>query len=109
MTAPNIVLILADDMGYGDFGCFNDGASRTPVLDQLVGEGICLTQHYSASPVCAPARASLLTGRYPHRTGAIDTLEHRGLDRIALRERTMADLLKEAGYVTGLVGKWHNG
>jgi arylsulfatase A-like enzyme len=109
VTPPNVVLILADDMGYGDFGCFNDGASQTPVLDQLMGDGVCLTQHYSASPVCAPARASLLTGRYPHRTGAIDTLEHRGLDRIALRERTMGDLLKQAGYVTGLVGKWHNG
>ncbi len=106
---PNIVLIVADDMGYGDFGCFNYGASRTPVLDQLVSEGMCLTQHYSASPVCAPARASLLTGRYPHRTGAIDTLETRGLDRLALRERTIADLLRHAGYVTGLVGKWHNG
>ncbi len=106
---PNIVFILADDMGYGDFGCFNDGLSQTPTLDALADEGVCLTQHYSASPVCAPARASLLTGRYPHRTGAIDTLELRGLDRIALRERTIADCLRQAGYVTGLVGKWHNG
>lgn len=109
VRSPSVVLILADDMGYGDFGCFNDGASHTPVLDQLVDEGLSLTQHYSASPVCAPARASLLTGRYPHRTGAIDTLEHRGLDRIALGERTMADVMRSAGYVTGLVGKWHNG
>jgi arylsulfatase A len=109
VPGPNIVLILADDMGYGDFGCFNGGASQTPALDQLVAEGVCLTQHYSASPVCAPARASLLTGRYPQRTGAIDTLEHRGLDRIALRERTLGDVMRAAGYVTGLVGKWHNG
>jgi arylsulfatase A-like enzyme len=106
---PNIVLIVADDMGYGDFGCFNYGASKTTVLDQLIGEGLCLTQHYSASPVCAPARASLLTGRYPHRTGVVDTLETRGLDRLALRERTLADLVRQAGYVTGLIGKWHNG
>ena len=106
---PNILFILADDMGYGDFGCFNDGLSQTPALDALVAEGICLTQHYSASPVCAPARASLLTGRYPQRTGAVDTLEMRGLDRIALGERTVADLLQRAGYATGLVGKWHNG
>ena len=106
---PNIVLIIADDMGYGDFGCFNDGISRTPTLDHLVSEGTCLTQHYSASPVCAPARASLITGRYPHRTGVIDTLETRGLDRLALRELTIAELVKRAGYVTGLIGKWHNG
>jgi arylsulfatase A len=109
MPGPNIVFILADDMGYGDFSCFNYGASRTPALDHLVHEGVSLTQHYSASPVCAPARASLLTGRYPHRTGALDTLEMRGLDRLALRERTVADHLRAAGYATGLVGKWHNG
>src|SRR4051794_3286231 len=96
-------------MGYGDFSCFNDGISSTPVLDQLVADGTTLTHHYSASPVCAPARASLLTGRYPHRTGAIDTLEARGLDRLALDELTVADLLRGASYVTGLVGKWHNG
>jgi arylsulfatase A-like enzyme len=108
-SRPNIILILADDMGYGDFGCFNYGSSRTPTLDHLVNEGSCLTQHYSASPVCAPARASLMTGRYPHRTGVIDTLETRGLDRLALRELTIAELLKRAGYATGLVGKWHNG
>ncbi|MGC1679024.1 MAG: sulfatase-like hydrolase/transferase [Candidatus Binataceae bacterium] len=106
---PNIVQIVADDMGYGDFSCFNGDASHTPTLDQLVREGLCLTQHYSASPVCAPARASLMTGRYPHRTGVLDTLETRGLDRLALRERTVADFLARAGYVTGLVGKWHNG
>ncbi|HEX5480122.1 MAG TPA: sulfatase-like hydrolase/transferase [Dehalococcoidia bacterium] len=108
-SRPNIVLIVADDMGYGDLGCFNYGASDTPALDQLVREGLSLTQHYSASPVCAPARASLLTGRYPHRTGAIDTLEMRGLDRLALSEITLADCLRNAGYATGLIGKWHNG
>jgi arylsulfatase A-like enzyme len=106
---PNIVLILADDLGYGDLGCFNGGLSSTPALDALAADGICLSQHYSASPVCAPARASLLTGRYPHRTGAIDTLEMRGLDRLALRETAVADLLSSEDYATGLVGKWHNG
>src|ERR1700722_6948941 len=108
-SRPNIILILADDMGYGDFGCFNYGASRPPTLHPLVGEGHSLTQHYSASPVCAPARASLMTGRYPHRTGVIDTLETRGLDRLGLRGFNFAELLKRSGYMTGLVGKWHNG
>jgi len=106
---PNIVLIVADDMGYGDFGVFNDDSSRTPTLDRLVSESVCLTQHYSAAPVCAPARAGLLTGRYPHRTGAIDTYECTGLDRLALREVTIADLLRREGYATGLIGKWHLG
>ena len=107
--SPNVLMIVADDMGYGDLGLFNDGRSRTPNLDKLAETGVCLTQHYSGSPVCAPARASLLTGRYPHRTGAIDTLHGRGLDRIALSEVTIADLFRAGGYRTGLVGKWHNG
>lgn len=68
MAEPNIIFILADDMGYGDFAAFNYGASKTPYLDALVRESVCLTQHYSASALCAPARAALMTGRYPHRT-----------------------------------------
>ena len=109
MAGPNIVFILADDMGYGDFSAFNEGRSCTPTLDALIGEGVCFTQQYTASPVCNPSRASLMTGRYPHRTGSIDTLDWRGLDRLALREVTLADALKAAGYATGLVGKWHLG
>ena len=109
MTTPNIILIIADDMGYGDFGIFNDQISCTPRLDALVEHGLTLTQHYSAAPVCAPARAALMTGRYPHRTGGIDTLEARGLDRLRLDERTLADVLGGAGYATALIGKWHNG
>lgn len=106
---PNIVLILADDMGYGDLGCFGNPDVRTPCLDALAGEGTRLTQHYSGSPVCAPARAALMTGRYPHRTGAIDTLDVRGLDRLSTKETTLADVLRRSGYGTGLFGKWHLG
>ena len=106
---PNVLLIVADDMGYGDLGAFNNGVVRTPNLDRLTREGVCFRQHYSASPICAPARAALLTGRYPHRTGAITQHEIHGLDRIALREVTMADAFRHAGYATGLIGKWHNG
>lgn len=106
---PNIIYILVDDLGAGDFSAFNGGLSQTPRLDALMGEGLCLNQHYSASPVCNPSRASLLTGRYPHRTGSIDTLEGRGLDRLALREVTLADAFRRGGYATGHVGKWHLG
>lgn len=105
----NVLLIVADDMGYGDLGVFSEGRVRTPNLDRLVAEGICLDQHYSGSPICSPARAALLTGRYPHRTGAIGQFEMYGLDRIAIRETTIANMFSSAGYATGLVGKWHNG
>ena len=106
---PNVVLILADDLGYGDLACFGNPLVRTPCLDQLCREGLSLTQHYSASPLCAPARAALLTGRYNHRLGAVDVPSNRGLDRIAPDERTVADEFSARGYVTGMVGKWHNG
>jgi len=96
-------------MGYGDFSAINGGVSHTPTLDQLMQEGTCFTQQYTASPVCNPSRACLMTGRYPHRTGSIDTLEWRGLERLALRETTLAEVLKSEGYATGLVGKWHLG
>jgi len=108
-SKPNIVFILADDMGYGDFSAFNGGLSSTPTLDSLIQESVCLSQHYTASPVCNPSRACLLTGRYPHRTGSVDTLEWWGLERLSLRERTIAQVLQSAGYATGLVGKWHLG
>ena len=75
---PNILYILADDMGYGDFSAFNPCGPSTPALDRLIREGVTLTNCYSASPVCAPARAAILTGRYPQRCGVIDTLEARG-------------------------------
>jgi len=106
---PNVILIVADDMGYGDFGLFNDGPARTPCLDELATQGVCLSQHYAGSPVCSPSRAALLTGRYPHRTGALTPMEVRGMDRIALDEVTIGDVFKQSGYATGLIGKWHNG
>ena len=106
---PNVILIVADDMGYGDFGIFSEGRVNTPNIDRLVVEGVCMNQHYSGSPICSPARASLLTGRYPHRTGAITQHELLGLDRIALREATLANMFQSANYKTGLIGKWHNG
>jgi len=109
LTPPNIVFILADDLGYGDLGCFGNPIVRTPHLDRLANEGVALTQHYAASPLCAPSRAGLLTGRYNHRTGAVDVPSNRGLDRIDTREQTFADAFGACGYATGMVGKWHNG
>ena len=105
----NVIFILADDMGYGDIAHFGNPHLRTPHLDRLAQEGVTLTQHDSASPLCAPARAALLTGRYNHRTGAVDVPSNRGLDRIALNETTIADVFAAAGHATGMIGKWHNG
>lgn len=108
---PNVILILADDMAYGDLSFVNDTLSRTPNLDRLAEEGIWFDQGYSAAPVCAPARASLLTGKYPHQTGCI-TLNMRSypeLTRLDSSLVTMADVFSENGYVTGLIGKWHCG
>lgn len=109
MTGPNIVLMVADDMGYGDFGLYSEGRVHTPALDELASQGIRLTQHYAGSAVCSPSRAALLTGRYPIRTGAVTPSEVLGHDRIALGESTIADSFKAEGYATGMVGKWHNG
>jgi arylsulfatase A len=104
-----IIVIMADDLGYGDLGRYNFGLSSTPAIDSLIDDGLILSQHYSAAPVCAPARAAFLTGRYSLRTGAIDTIEAYGHDRLALDERTVADAFSAAGWTTGMIGKWHNG
>jgi arylsulfatase A len=109
LTDPNIVLMVADDMGYGDFGLYSEGRVHTPALDELASQSLRLTQHYAGSPVCSPSRAALLTGRFPIRTGAVTPQEVLGNDRIALDEVTLADSFKAAGYATGMVGKWHNG
>lgn len=106
---PNILMILADDLGYCDLGCYGNGLARTPNIDALAASGIRLEHHYSASPMCAPARAGLLTGKHPHRTGAIDVPCVRGLNRVNPSENTLPRVLKACGYRTGLFGKWHNG
>ena len=108
---PNVILILADDMGAGDLSGLNGGLTRTPNLDRLAGEGVYFEQAYSSAPVCAPARASLLTGRYPHRTGCLTLNMARfpELSRLKRGQITLADVFRSNGYVTGLVGKWHCG
>jgi arylsulfatase/arylsulfatase A len=103
---PSILLIIADDMGYGDLGCHGNPLIRTPHLDKLAVQGVELTQFY-VSPVCAPTRASLLTGRYNYRTGAVDT--YRGRAMMHGDEVTLAERLGAAGYRCGIFGKWHLG
>ncbi|MCA9059073.1 MAG: sulfatase-like hydrolase/transferase [Planctomycetaceae bacterium] len=108
-SGPNVLFILADDLGWGDLHCYGNPMIDTPALDALAMEGARLTAHYSPSPLCAPARAGYLTGRFNHRTGAVDVPSNRGLDRIELSEKTFGDYLRHAGYATALIGKWHNG
>lgn len=108
---PNVILILADDLAVGDLGGGDDMPTRTPSLDRLAKESVQFDQAYSASCVCAPARAALLTGRYPHRTGVVtlNMNKHPRLTRLRRDETTIADIMRGAGYRTGLIGKWHVG
>ena len=111
---PNLVIIMVDDMGYEGVSCFGNSYFKTPEIDRLAAEGIRLTDFHSSGTVCSPTRAGLLTGRYQQRAGieAVihprgDHPEHRkGLQK---SETTFAEMLKDAGYVTGIIGKWHQG
>ena len=111
-TRPNIVFILADDLGYGDIGPFGQKIIHTPTLDRLAHEGMKFTQHYTGSPVCAPARCVLMTGRHPGHAFIRDNREvggwYSGLGQfpIPASEVTLASVLKAAGYATGAFGKW---
>jgi arylsulfatase A-like enzyme len=104
--APNVVLVITDDQGYGDLGFHGNPRVHTPHLDQLARESVRLRSFY-VSPVCSPTRASLMTGRYHYRTGVVDTYLGRSLMRPD--EVTLAELLRAAGYRTGIFGKWHLG
>ena len=107
---PNIIIILADDLGYGELGCYG-GKIATPHLDRLAQQGQRWTQFYANSTVCSPTRAALLTGRYPQRAGVNGALVQpiQDNDGLAPEEWTLAEALREAGYRTGLIGKWHLG
>ncbi len=106
---PNIVVIMADDLGYGDLGSFGATDIRTPNIDGLANQGIKLTSFYSASPVCSPTRFGLLTGRLPRRAGIDHVFFPESYTGIPHEETTIAEALKGVGYATGIVGKWHLG
>lgn len=105
-TKPNIVLIITDDQGWGDFSINGNNVLETPAFDQFSKEGVTFNRFY-VSPVCAPTRASLLTGRYNLRTGTTWVTHHK--ETMRSEEITIAEVLKENGYITGCFGKWHNG
>ncbi len=106
---PNIVIIYADDLGYGDLGCFGANDIATPNIDRLADEGIKFTSFYSAAHVCSPSRAALLTGRIPQRMGIDSVFFPESFTGMPTTEVTMANLLHDRGYATGMVGKWHLG
>ncbi|WP_439504367.1 sulfatase [Sediminibacterium sp.] len=124
-TPPNIIVILADDLGWADLTSYGSTFYETPFLDQLAKEGIKFTNAYSTSPVCSPTRASLMTGKYPTKTGVTDWIPGRSEDgkkreyekinthptsfQLALEEKTIAEYAIENGYQTFFAGKWHLG
>jgi arylsulfatase A-like enzyme len=102
---PNVIVILADDLGWGDLGSYGNASVRTPNLDRMAAEGVRFTSFYVPSPICAPSRAGLLTGRWPPRTG----ISWNPPDRLHADEALVSQSLQDRGYATGMAGKWHLG
>lgn len=108
-TSPNIIVVLADDLGWGDVGLNGATLIETPNIDRIGREGVRLTSFYAGANVCTPSRAALLTGRYPIRSGMQHVIMPHSQDGLPQSEVTVPELLREAGYATGMVGKWHLG
>lgn len=110
MNKPNVIIIMTDDQGYGDLSCMGTTDFKTPNIDRIANDGIRFSSMYSASPVCSPSRASLLTGRYPGNAGVRAILAgHRRASGLTPKVPTIASALKKLGYATGISGKWHLG
>jgi arylsulfatase A-like enzyme len=106
---PNIVILFADDMGYGDPACFGSKVNDTPHLDRMAKEGMRFTSFYAAAPVCSASRAALLTGCYPPRVGILGVLDHRSVRALNTSEITFAEIARQKNYDTACFGKWHLG
>ena len=104
---PNIIFILADDLGWGEAGCYGNTFNRTPHIDRLATEGVRFTQAYAAAPVCSPTRTSIMTGQHPARIGITDYLRADDPNHLRPSLPSLPKMLKPAGYRTGLIGKWH--
>jgi len=106
-TTPNVVFILADDLGWAELGCYGNDFNETPNLDALARRAMRFTDAYSAAPVCSPFRAALMTGQWPARLGITDYLRPADAKHLSTDCLTLAELFKRAGYATGIIGKWH--
>jgi len=104
---PNIVFILADDLGWAELGCYGNTFNETPHLDRLSKEGMRFTDAYAAAPVCSPYRAAFLTGQHPARIGILDYLRPDSPNALEPLHTTLPEVLKQHGYATGMIGKWH--
>ena len=104
---PNVVFVLADDLGWSELGCYGNRFNQTPHLDRLARDGMRFTQAYAAAPVCSPYRAAFLTGQYPARIGILDYLRPNSANALSTRHVTLPEVLGRNGYATGMIGKWH--